>query len=171
MQFIDFSYICHVKLNKKNMSEAASSVKTRKELEKENHLLQERLSEMQKQLDERTKQNAVQGEQLANLTERHAALESKYDLERLSREETVERELQKRMAEARQEERAKMDKEWKELERQKADARKELEMLLQSACAKVEGEYAEKMEKQRLRRAAGTVRVPRCCRTSTPRRT
>ena len=87
------------------MSEAASSVKTRKELEKENHLLQERLSEMQKQLDERTKQNAVQGEQLANLTERHAALESKYDLERLSREETVERELQKRMAEARQEER------------------------------------------------------------------
>jgi len=69
----DFSYICHVKLNKKNMSEAASSVKTRKELEKENHLLQERLSEMQKQLDERTKQNAVQGELLAQLECRDAA--------------------------------------------------------------------------------------------------
>lgn len=140
-------YICHVKLNKKNMSEAASSVKTRKELEKENHLLQGRLSEMQKQLDEMDRQNAVQGEQLANLTERHSALESKYDLECLSREDMVEQELQKRMAEERREEREKMDKEWKELERQKADARKELETMLQSACAKVEGEYAEKMEK------------------------
>ena len=125
------------------MSETSTNTMSRKALERENLLLKEQLESLRRQC-------AVQGEQLANLTERHSALESKYDLECLSREEMVEQELQKRMAEERREERERMDKAWKELEQQKADARKELETMLQNACAKVEGEYAEKMEKALL---------------------
>ena len=131
-QSIDFSYFCIVKIEGKSMQQDNKS--TSKMITMEEH-------------------NAILHEQLSGLVERLAATEKKLDLEKSSREEIIARE----MAEEREALRAEVKEEFKEeyeaLEREKKDLarqreshRQEMEMMAVRLCAQLEREYAEKKD-------------------------
>ena len=126
------------------MSEPVPSTMSRKALERE-------IVQLRNMLAEERRLNAIRGEQLSNLTERHAALESKYDLECLSREEEVERKVQEQVEKRVAESMAEADEIYREkermIDRREAEVRRELETLAERMRAQMEGEYSEKMEK------------------------
>lgn len=131
-QSIDFSYFCIVKFEGKAMQQDTKNPTTK--------LTAEQLL-------------AIREKELAALVERLAATEKKLDLEKSSREEIIARE----MAEEREALRAEVKEEFKEeyeaLEREKKDLarqreshRQEMELMAVRLCAQLEREYAEKKD-------------------------
>ncbi|MBR4492712.1 MAG: hypothetical protein IKO98_08655, partial [Bacteroidales bacterium] len=100
---------------------------------------------------------AIREKELAALVERLAATEKKLDLERVSREEVLNRALEKMRDEIREEERGRLmaemaerkeelDRKEKEMALREESHRQEMELMAVRLCAQLEREYAEKKD-------------------------